>query len=62
VGAAAIEDDGEPFEEKMERLAETLANQFAKAEALERTIQTNLARIGFGEMVDKQTRLPEDQQ
>ncbi len=48
VGAAAVEDDGEPFEEKMERLTATLAEQFGQASVLEKIILENLARLGYG--------------
>ena len=34
VGIEEVEDDGEPFEEKMERLTNTLANQFKKSREL----------------------------
>ena len=34
VGIEEVEDDGEPFEEKMERLTNTLANQFKKSRSL----------------------------
>lgn len=47
VGAAAVEDDGEPFEEKMERLSAELQEQFIRSEQLEGTIRENLRRIGF---------------
>ena len=49
VGAPDIEDDGEPFEEKMERLTTTLAEQFAESARLEAIIKDNLHRLGFGE-------------
>lgn len=47
VGAEAVEDDGEPFEEKMKRLTGRLAEQFAESALLEKTIRTNLDRLGF---------------
>ena len=49
VGAEAIEDDGEPFGEKMERLAATLDEQFAESAKLEQAIRGNLQQLGFGE-------------
>ena len=49
VGAAAIEDDGIPFEEKMAELSATLYEQFAKADQLEATIKRNLEVLGYGE-------------
>lgn len=47
VGAAAVEDDGIPFEEKMERLCAELQEQFVRSERLEEEIRQNLRRIGF---------------
>ena len=47
VGAADVEDDGEPFEEKMARLTETLSEQFAELARLEQVIRENLARLGY---------------
>ncbi|MGH9661708.1 MAG: N-6 DNA methylase, partial [Bryobacteraceae bacterium] len=49
VGAEAIEDDGEPFEEKMKRLAATLREQQAEAAKLDVAIGANLKALGFGE-------------
>jgi len=49
VGAAEVEDDGEPFEDKMERLATALREQMARAAQLDRAIWTNLEEIGYGE-------------
>ncbi len=48
VGAAPIEDDGEPFEEKMERLTSELNIQFAESEQLEVRIKANLERLSHG--------------
>lgn len=48
VGAADVEDDGEPFEEKMARLVAELNGQFAESARLEQAIRTNLAELGFG--------------
>jgi type I restriction enzyme M protein len=42
VGAAEVEDDGEPFEEKMERLMAQLEEQFAASARLETAIRQNL--------------------
>jgi type I restriction enzyme M protein len=42
VGAEEIEDDGEPFEEKMRRLTAKLEEQFAESAKLENVIKTNL--------------------
>ncbi|MDA3876854.1 MAG: DUF559 domain-containing protein, partial [Halothiobacillus sp.] len=47
VGAAAEEDDGEPFADKMERLTAELKEQFAESERLEGEIKDNLAGLGF---------------
>ena len=41
------EDDGEPFEAKMERLTNTLANQFRKSRELEEEIRKQLGGIGY---------------
>lgn len=47
VGAAAEDDDGEPFAEKMARLTGTLKEQFAESGRLEDEIKQNLAGLGF---------------
>ncbi len=47
VGAEAVEDDGEPFEEKMTRLVETLDEQFAASAQLEQAIRHNLQGLGY---------------
>jgi len=47
VGAEKQEDDGEPFEDKMQRLTEKLYEQLAEANNLERTIKANLSLLGF---------------
>ncbi|MDE2803473.1 MAG: class I SAM-dependent DNA methyltransferase [Chloroflexota bacterium] len=48
VGAAPQEDDGEPFAEKMGRLAAQWCEQQAEARRLDAAIEANLARLGFG--------------
>ena len=48
VGAAAVEDDGEPFEEKMKRLTATLREQQAEAARLDSAIDANLRGLGYG--------------
>jgi type I restriction enzyme M protein len=48
VGAEAQEDDGEPFEEKMKRLAATLREQQAEAVKLDAAIAANLQELGYG--------------
>jgi type I restriction enzyme M protein len=45
VGAADIEDDGEPFDQKMKRLTATLEEQFAESAKLERAIRSNLKSL-----------------
>ena len=47
VGAAAAEDDGEPFEEKMARLTAELAAQFEESARLEAAIRQNLSELGY---------------
>ena len=47
VGAAPREDDGEPFEEKMARLAAQWRKQRAEAERLDAEIEVNLEALGF---------------
>ena len=47
VGAAAEEDDGEPFAEKMARLTGLLKTQFAESDRLEAEIKVNLAGLGY---------------
>ncbi len=47
VGAAAEEDDGEPFAEKMARLTGQLSGQFAESARLEEQIKENLAGLGY---------------
>lgn len=49
VGAGAAEEDDEPFEEKMRRLAETLRQQQAEAAKLDATIAANLRELRYGE-------------
>jgi len=48
VGAEAVEDDGEPFKEKMRRLATTLREQQAKAAKRDAAIAANLKELGHG--------------
>jgi type I restriction enzyme M protein len=47
VGAEETEDDGEPFDDKMQRLTNTLAGQFKESAKLEKAILKNLASLGF---------------
>jgi type I restriction enzyme M protein len=48
VGAAEVEDDGEPFEEKMTRLTADLKKQMEEGAKLDRQIWKNLESIGYG--------------
>jgi type I restriction enzyme M protein len=47
VGAEEVEDDGDPFEEKMPRLVAELKSQFAESAKLESAIHNNLKSLGF---------------
>lgn len=47
VGAAAEEDDGEPFADKMARLTGQLKEEFEESGRLEGQIRNNLAGLGF---------------
>jgi type I restriction enzyme M protein len=47
VGAAAEEDDGEPFSEKMARLTGQLKTQFKESDRLETEIKKNLAGLCY---------------
>jgi type I restriction enzyme M protein len=47
VGAAAEEDDSEPFAEKMARLTAQLKTQFEESDRLEGDIKKNLAGLGY---------------
>lgn len=48
VGIADEEDDGEPFEEKMQRLTSELGDLFSESHRLENEIKKQLGSIGFG--------------
>ena len=48
VGAEAAEEDGEPFDEKMKRLAATLREQQTTATKLDIAIAANLKELGYG--------------
>lgn len=48
VGTKEVEGDGEPFEEKMERLTAQLAEQFEKSEELKTQIKANMEELGYG--------------
>ncbi|MDR3190908.1 MAG: type I restriction-modification system subunit M [Lactobacillaceae bacterium] len=47
VGLAEVEDDGEPFEEKMARLTSELSSQFKESAKLEDDIRQALGAIGY---------------
>lgn len=48
VGAEEVEDDGEPFDEKMPRLVAELHAHFAESAKLEKVIKFNLKGLGYG--------------
>jgi len=45
VGAAAVEDDGEPIEAKIERLTKQLFEQFDESERLSQSVRVSLGRV-----------------
>ncbi len=51
VGAEEVEDDGEPFPEKMARLVKELEGQFAESAKLETAIRANLKGLGFSQLI-----------
>ena len=48
VGVGEAEDDGEPFEEKMQRLVTTLQEQQQEGRRLDEAIRENLGVLGYG--------------
>ena len=50
VGAEPQPEDGEPFEEKMTRLAAQWREQQAEGQRLDATIEENLKNLGFGDL------------
>lgn len=48
VGIAEVEDDGEPFEEKMARLTGEISKCFEESKRLQEQIKKNLEAIGYG--------------
>ncbi|MEI6105041.1 MAG: class I SAM-dependent DNA methyltransferase [Methanothrix sp.] len=48
VGAEVLEEDDEPFEEKMQRLTTKLKNQFLESASLQRDILENLEGLRYG--------------
>ncbi len=49
VGAAAQEDDGEPFDQKMKRPTTQLREQITEARKFDAAIEANLKELGYGE-------------
>ena len=49
VGAAEVEDDGIPFEEKMAELTGCLRKQMSESVKLDEVIKKNLELLGFGQ-------------
>lgn len=47
VGTEDVEDDGEPFDEKMRRLTRKLGEQFTESERLEEEIRKNFTGLGL---------------
>lgn len=47
-GQEELEDDGEPFDEKMRRLVVKLEEQFTESARLEKEIWKNLLELGHG--------------
>ena len=47
VGVEAVEDDGEPFRDKMARLTSQWREQSKEARRLDEEIEKNLAGLGF---------------
>jgi type I restriction enzyme M protein len=45
VGAAEVEDDGEPLQDKIERLTKELYEQFAESERLSKVVKEQLGRV-----------------
>lgn len=48
VGAEAVEEDDEPFDDKMKRLVGELNDQFSDSAKLEAAIRSNLEGLGYG--------------
>jgi type I restriction-modification system DNA methylase subunit len=48
VGTEALEDDGEPFDQKMKRLVATLHEQQAEAAKMDAAIAASLKELGYG--------------
>jgi len=48
MGTEEEEDDGEPFEKKMLRLAATLRETMAEGKKLDTAIENNIKELGYG--------------
>jgi len=48
VGAEELEDDGEPFDQKMQRLVAQLREQTENAHKMDEAIAQNLSQVGYG--------------
>ena len=48
VGTGELNEDGEPFDQKMKRLTEELAGQFNQSAELQKTLRNTLSHIGYG--------------
>jgi type I restriction enzyme M protein len=48
VGTTEAEDDDEPFDLKMNRLAATLESQFTDSGKIQQAIRESLRRLGYG--------------
>ena len=49
MGAAELEEDDEPFKQKMARLTKELEIQFEESDKLEKLIRKNLEKLDYGE-------------
>ena len=55
-GQGAVEDDGEPFEEKFERLKGELRGLFAEGRRLEKEIDDAVGGVGMSSMASQLAR------
>jgi len=60
VGAEDIEDDGEPFDEKMKRLTAKIEEQFAESAKLEKLIKKILMSLDIGNRTGRKLRPSQD--
>jgi type I restriction enzyme M protein len=49
VGAEAVEEDSEPFDEKMKRLTSQLSEQMREGARLDEAIKENLRGLGYAD-------------